>query len=81
MNSKSKQPFVSQILNSQSSCSGPVTASPAAQLTQACFVQSHQAEFKMYLDDLVKLFCLKKHHFLRVQPLIQLSVIKAFAQL
>lgn len=40
----------------------------------------HQAEFKMYSDGPVKLFCLKKYHFLWVQPLIQLSVINAFAQ-
>lgn len=71
---------LSQILTSQPNCPGPAIASPAAQLIQACFVQSQQAEFKMYFHDLVKLFCLKKHHFLRVQPLIQLRVIKAFAQ-
>lgn len=59
---------------------GTATASPAAQLIQTCSVQSHQAEFKTYFGDLIKLFGLKKHHFLRVQPLIQLSVIKAFAQ-
>lgn len=65
--------------------SSPGAADPASPYAQGSNPSSpalsrHQAEFKMYSDGPVKLFCLKKYHFLWVQPLIQLSVINAFAQ-